>query len=305
MVQRFLFQSNDGTEISAAKWTPEGEVKALVQIVHGMNEHIGRHTELAEFLCSNGFAVYGQDLRGHGLTAKKGSMGHFADKNGIEKLMEDINALMEIMKKDYPGKKLFVFGHSMGSFILRNYVFTCGNKINGLLLSGTGGLPFYKKVINTILLKTLRIFVKPDKRMLFLHNIGTSDLNKSFKPRRTDYDWLSTNPETADKYLADPLCGTIDTFAFYDDLITMMIKMEQPENIVKIPKDLPIFIFSGSMDPVGLNGKKVTQTYEDYKKAGITDVSIKVYDGLRHELHNEPVRDELFQKILQWIEKKL
>lgn len=306
MPQRFSFRSNDKTDIAVAKWIPEGEVKAVVQIVHGMNEHIGRHKLLAEFLYSKGFAVYGIDLRGHGLTARRGIRGHFANEEGLKKILDDICMLTKIMKKDFPGKKMFIYGHSMGSFIVRNYMFSNCDEYSGALLSGTGGFSKYRKTLNRILTFLLRFFVDPEKQMPRLQKEGMDDFNKAFEPRRTDYDWLSTDPKVADEFLADSLCNHVNTSAFYCDLVEMIVAMEKPSNIAKIPKYMPVFLFSGSHDPVGMNGLKVDEAYEAFKKAGLKDVNKRIYPGLRHELHNEPsVRDQLFKDIVSWIEKRL
>ncbi|HSW59394.1 MAG TPA: alpha/beta hydrolase, partial [bacterium] len=140
-MERFLFKSHDGAEINAAKWIPEGEIKGVVQIVHGMNEYIERHAKTAEFLANNGYAVFGEDHRGHGLTAKDGNFGHFDNEDGYKKVIEDNYTLTKLIKNEFPGKKVFLFGHSMGSFVARNYVFEHGSDIDGLLLMGTGGLP--------------------------------------------------------------------------------------------------------------------------------------------------------------------
>jgi alpha-beta hydrolase superfamily lysophospholipase len=304
MMERFIFTTHDGAQISAAKWIPDGEIKAVVQIVHGMNEYIERHAKTAEFLANNGYAVFGEDHRGHGLTAKDGKFGHFDNEFGYKKVIEDNYTLTKLIKNEFPGKKVFLLGHSMGSFISRNFVFEHGNEIDGLLLMGTGGLPLKNKIVNLTTLKVLAPFVKPDTKLPLVHKIGNADLNKAFRPGITGFEWLSTDQSVADAFLADPMCGNVNTYAFYKDLVTMMLEMEKPENIAKVPKKLPVFIFSGSMDPVGDFGRKVTQAYKDYMKAGLIDVTIRLYEGYRHELHNEPVRDELFKEILNWLEKR-
>ncbi len=303
-MKRFIFTTHDGAEISAATWIPDSEIKAVVQIVHGMNEYIERHSKTAEFLENNGYAVFGEDHRGHGLTVKDGNFGHFDNELGYKKVIEDNYTLTKLIKNEFPDNKVFLFGHSMGSFISRNYVFEHGNEIDGLLLMGTGGLPLKNKIVNLTTLKVLAPFVKPDTKLPLVHRIGNADLNKAFRPGITGFEWLSTDSSVSEKFLADPMCGNVNTYAFYKDLVTMMLEMERAENIAKIPKKLPVFIFSGNMDPVGDFGRKVTQTYKDYIKAGLIDVTIRLYDGYRHELHNEPVRDELFKEILNWLEKR-
>lgn len=303
-MERFTFITHDNVEINAAKWIPEGEVKAVVQIVHGMNEHIERHSQTAEFLMKNGIAVIGEDHRGHGVTAINGIFGHFDNENGCSKVIEDNYILTKLIKKDFPGVKVFLFGHSMGSFIARNYVFEHGEEIDGLMLMGTGGLPLKNKIVNLVALNVLAPFVKPDTKLPLIHKMGIRDLNKAFEPGKTGYEWLSTDPTVAEIFVTDTMCGNVDTYSFYKDLVKMMLEMEKPENIAKVPKKLPIFIFSGSMDPVGNFGKKVTQAYQGYVEAGLKDVTIKLYEGYRHELHNEPIKEEFFGDMLNWIEKR-
>jgi len=300
-MERFLFKADDGTEISAAKWMPKNEPVGLIQIVHGMNEHIGRYDETAKFFVEKGYAVFGEDHRGHGLTGKNGQMGHFADKEGSLKVIEDNHTLLKMMKKEYPGKKLILYGHSMGSFISRNLAWKYGEDIDFLLLSGSGNFSNGYIYSNLFLLSFFSLFKKQTDSLLFVHNIGMKDLNKSFEPRNTDYDWLSTDPAIAQEFINDPLCGAMNSIAFYKDLMSFMKSMQNKENIAKIPKNLPIFIFSGSMDPVGKNGKTVQTTYKNYVTAGLKNIKLKIFEGYRHELHKEPVKEQLFNEILEWI----
>ena len=305
-MERFKYEGSEHLKISAAKWIPEGEIKAVIQIVHGMNEHIGRFEEMAEFFKKNGFAVYGEDHRGHGHTAEiKKDLGHFYDKDGFPKIMNDVHGLTEIIKKDLPKTPIFLLGHSMGSFISRNIITLFPNDYKGLLLSGTGNYGTLELAFSKNALKLLIMALGPRKVIKYFFTSGTTQFNKAFEPRRTDYDWLSTDPKVANEFVNDPLCGTLDSLGFYRDLIDLLNNMQKKKNIELIPKNMPIFIFSGSMDPIGKNGKTTTFAYESYKKAGITDLTFKLWEGYRHELHKEPIRFELFQEIVEWIEKRL
>lgn len=301
-MERFLFKADDGAEISAAKWMPQDEPSALIQIVHGMNEHIGRYNETARFFAEKGYAVFGEDHRGHGLTGKGGQMGHFADKDGYLKVINDNHTLLKLMKEKYPGKKLILLGHSMGSFISRNLAWKYGKDIDFLLISGSGNFSGWYIYSNLFLLSVFSLFKKQNDTLPFIHNIGMNDLNKSFEPRKTDYDWLSTDPAIAQEFINDPLCGAMNSIAFYRDLMMFMKSMQDKKNIEKIPKDLPVFIFSGSMDPVGRNGKTVKTAYENYVSAGLKNIKLKIFEGYRHELHKEPGKEQLFNEIIEWIE---
>ena len=305
-MERFSYEGSEHLKISAAKWIPEGKIKAVIQIVHGMNEHIGRYSEMAEFLNKNGFAVYGEDHRGHGHTAEiKKDLGHFYDNDGFLKIMNDVHGLTEVIKREHPGVPVFLLGHSMGSFISRNIITLFPNDFKGVIISGTGNYNSLEIKISKTILRILLFIYGPKKIIPYFFTNGMNDFNKSFEPRRTDYDWLSTDPKVADEFIADPLCGTMNSLGFYRDLLNMLHNMQKKKNIGKIPKDMPMFIFSGSMDPVGKNGKTSTLAYESYKKAGIRDITFKLWEGYRHEIHKEPVRNELFSEIIEWTEKRL
>ncbi len=305
-MERFSYEGSEHLKISAAKWIPEGKIKAIIQIVHGMNEHIGRYVEMAEFLSKNGFAVYGEDHRGHGLTAEiKKDLGHFYDKDGFPKIMNDVHGLTEIIKREHPGVPVFLLGHSMGSFISRNLITLFPNDFKGVILSGTGNYCMLEVLTNKTLLKLLLAIYGSRKVIPFFFTNGMNDFNKEFEPRRTDYDWLATDPKVADEFIADPLCGTMNSLGFYRDLMDMLHNMQKKKKIAKIPKDMPMFLFAGSMDPVGKNGKTSTIAYENYKKAGIKDITFKLWEGCRHEVHKEPVKIELFNEIVSWIEKRI
>lgn len=304
-MERFSYEGSEHLKISAAKWLPEN-IKAVVQIVHGMNEHIGRYSEMAEFLNKSGVAVYGEDHRGHGLTAEiKKDLGHFYDKNGFPKIMNDVHGLTEVIKREHPKVSIFLLGHSMGSFISRNLITLFPNDFRGVILSGTGNYYNLEVLMNKTLLKLLLAIYGPRKVIPYFFTNGMNDFNKAFEPRRTDYDWLATDSSVADEFIEDPLCGAMSSLGFYRDLMDMLHNMQKKKNIARIPKDIPMFLFAGSMDPVGKNGKTSTIAYKNYKKAGIRDITFKLWEGFRHEVHKEPVKKELFNEIIEWIEKRI
>jgi len=302
----FTFQTKDGVSIFSRKWLPEGEVRGILQIAHGMAEHSARYADFAHFMNKNGFAVYADDHRGHGKTAgtvKK--MGYFADKNGWEKVLGDIHQLSGIAKKEYPDVPFFLLGHSMGSFFSRNYIQLFGNEVDGVILSGTAAHPGILGNIGIGIAKSLGAVFGKKNPSVFMNQLSFGTFNKPFKPNRTLFDWLSRDPQVADQYIADPYCGAIFSFGFFADMLHGILLINQPENIKKIPKNLPIYIFSGDKDPVGEFGKGVKRVHKAFKDADIQDVTIKLYKDGRHEMLNEINRAEVYADVLGWVNGRL
>jgi alpha-beta hydrolase superfamily lysophospholipase len=304
--ETFTFKASDGMQIFTYKWMPDdaSSIKGCVQIAHGMAEHAGRYERFAEVLTKAGYAVFANDHRGHGKTAgSQEEIGYFADENGWEKVVDDMHTLTGIIKNDCPKKPFFLFGHSMGSFLSRHYSMLYTNELSGLVLSGTGGDPGIIGKIGLLIAKTdARIHGKKAKSEI-MNKLSFGAFNGAFKPNRTEYDWLSRDNAEVDKYISDPWCGGIFTAGFFCDMLSGLGFINKKENIAKIPKHLPIYIFSGAKDPVGANTKGVIQVYNSFKKTGIVDVEIKFYEDGRHEMLNEINRDEVFKDVIAWTNK--
>jgi alpha-beta hydrolase superfamily lysophospholipase len=301
----FTFKTDDGIQIFTYRWTPQtSAVRGVVQIAHGMAEHAARYERFAEALTRAGYAVYANDHRGHGKTA--GSLelvGYFADEDGWEKVVRDLHTLTSILKMEMPGKPVFLFGHSMGSFLARHYAMLYGSEISGLVLSGTGGDP-------GLLGKIGRLIAKMDAKLHgrkaksdIMNKLSFGSFNNAFKPNRTEYDWLSRDNAEVDKYIHDPWCGAVFSAGFFCDMLGGIVLINRKENIARIPKNLPIYIFSGAKDPVGGNTRGVLQVYHALKSAGVQDVTLKFYAEGRHEMLNEINRQEVFADVLAWLEK--
>ena len=307
-LKNFTFKSEEGTEIYVYNWIPEPEVKVkgVVQIAHGMAETAARYERFAEFMTKNGYIIYINDHRGHGKTA--GSLenaGYLADEDGFDWMAKDIHQLSGVIKKEHPELPLFLYGHSMGSFVTQRYIMLYGNELKGALLSGSNGkqgliLPLGIMVAKKEIRKNGRK-VKSDK----LNQMSFGGFNKAFSPNRTDFDWLSRDNAEVDKYVNDPFCGFVCTTGFFLDLLTGLKEIEKKENVALVPKTLPIYIFSGAMDPCGKNGKGVTKLFNAYKKQGISDVTLKLYPEARHELLNETNRDEVMKDFLVWVDSHI
>lgn len=302
--EHFIFEAEDGAEIFVYKWLPEEDksAKAVVQISHGMAEHAARYESFAKALVESGYAVYANDHRGHGKTAGSlENVGFFAHESGWNIVVEDMRKLTAIIREKHPGLPVFLFGHSMGSLLSRSYISSYGGQLKGAILSGTGGDPGLLGKIGKLITKW-EIKRKGNKfRSALLTKLSFGDFNKPFKPNRTDFDWLSRDEAEVDKYVEDPFCGGAFTAGFFLDLLTGIGEVNSMENIGKVPRNLPIHLFSGEMDPVGKNRKGVLQVYRAYKKVGIKDVSCKFYESGRHEMLNETNKEEVCEDVVKWL----
>lgn len=303
----FYFKSTkDNLDIHVYKWEPENKNPiGIVQISHGMSETAIRYEYFAKNLTDNGYIVYINDHRGHGLTAKTiDNVGCLADSNGFTYLVEDINTLTNIIKEENEDLPIFLFGHSMGSFASQRYIMEYGNNIDGLILSGSNGkhgfiLNIAEKIINYEIKRKGRLH-----RSKALDSLIFGGNNKKFKSPRTEFDWLSRDEKEVDKYIEDPFCGVLFTCGFFYDFIKGLQEIEDKENLKKVPLDLPIYIMSGDKDPIGKNGKGVLRLRDRYIKLGVKDVLCKLYEGGRHEMLNETNKDEVIRDILNWINEK-
>ena len=303
--ETFTFKNQDGIEIFVYKWVPDPGVKtkAVVQIAHGGAEHAGRYAHVGEALAKAGYVVYADDHRGHGKTGQKaGRLGKLSP-GGWDGMVRDLKELTDIIKKDYPGLPVFLLGHSMGSFLTQSCIQNWGNELRGALLTGTTGEPFelpagiMESIQRQIEEKGLDATAEEFTEL-------TKAFNEPFKPAKTGFEWLTRDEAEVQKYIDDPLSG----FAFsYGSLIEMagMFIMGDPKILQKIPKDLAIYIFVGSMDPVSGMGKGAEVLFKRYQELGIKDITFKVYPGGRHELFNELNREEVIQDVVAWLDAHL
>lgn len=307
-VENLKFKSSDDMEIFYKKWIPNDkrDIRACIQISHGMAEHIKRYDEFAKVLVEQGFVVYGNDHRGHGKTAEElENIGYFADENGWDKVVDDMYTLTRIIKNDYEDIPIFIFSHSMGSFLTRRYIQLYGDELKGVILSGTGGDP---GIAGSIGIRIAKGEIRKNgsrAKSSKLNKLSFGNFNKKFEPVNTEFDWLTRDESEVDKYIEDPYCGDIFTCGFFYDMLSGLKKLNKKENINNIPKDLPILFISGDMDPVGNNTKGVLQAYNSYKNAGIVDIDYKFYPNARHELLNELNKEDVHKDIIAWIEAKL
>jgi alpha-beta hydrolase superfamily lysophospholipase len=278
----FRFTSTDGPHVACARWDGCSPVRGVIQIAHGMGEHIGRYVDTIEVLVSVGLTVYGNDHRGHGRTAPSAaSFGEFG-AGGFDLLVDDMHRLSRIAREENPGLPFILLGHSMGSFAAQQYVLDHSRTIDGLILSGSGALDGLTRLASAA-------------------PAGSNLLNAPFEPARTPFDWLSRDSAVVDAFIADPLCFAELQPAAFASFLAAARRLCDPALIRKVRRDLPIYLFSGSEDPVGQQLAGVRILMERYREAGVGDLSHDFYESGRHEMLNEINRDDVRARLLGWI----
>lgn len=303
----FSFKGREDTKISVYKWEPDNkqDIKAVIQISHGMAETANRYEGLASYLNEAGYIVYANDHRGHGKSALSlDKLGYLGEEDGFMSMVEDVHTLNTIIKEENEGLPVFLLGHSMGSFISQRYIQLYGQELNGVILVGTNGNQGSLINIGILVAKLEMRFRGRKHKSNLLNNLSFGGYNKKFQPNRTEFDWLTRDEREVDKYIKDEYCGTIFPTSFYHDFLKGLKSIWKEENKSKIPINLPIFIIAGDKDPVGNFGKGILNLYNFYKSIGVVDVNYKLYKEGRHEILNEINRKEVFQDVLNWIDSK-
>lgn len=303
----FYFPSSDGkTSIHTVEWTPEGKPIGVYQIAHGVAEYALRYEPFAEFLNSKGFVVVANDHIGHGLSVAEGAAAlYFGEKDGWTHVVDDMFELRKRTGQKYPGLPYFLMGHSMGSFLTRTYLIRYPGSVKAAIIMGTGQQPGYMVAGGRLAAKVIGKKSGYDKFNETVDGLAFGAYNKPFEPKRTNYDWLSANEENVDKYIADPLCGGGATTGLFLEMLGGIGFVGKQSNVEKMDKNIPILFISGEMDPVGDLGTGVRKAYESFRKAGVKDVELKLYPGLRHEILNEKEKDQVYADIWAWVEKHM
>ncbi len=289
------------TDIYVRSWCPENtEIKAVLQIAHGMAEYGERYAELASYLCEAGYAVIINDHAGHGRSVySKDDLGYFnGDKNKAGKaFVEDVHKVTNIAKEKF-GKPVILMGHSMGSFVARHYVTKYADDIIGAIFCGTCG-PNPAAGAGIIVANLIEKIKGPKFKSEFINGLAFGAYNKRFEGR-TAFDWLSVNKENIDRYIADDLCGFLFTVSGYKNLFELLQFVSVPDWFNSVPSPLPMYLIAGSEDPVGSYSKGVQTVYDKLIETGHKNVDIKLYKGLRHEIHNEDERFNVYADIIRW-----
>lgn len=307
MKKDFYYPSSDGiTTIHGIEWVPQKDVRAVLQISHGMVEFIDRYDRFASFLNEHGIYVVGNDHLGHGESVTcEDRHGYFAHPNGNECVIKDIDRLRKITEKKYPELPYFMLGHSMGSFLIRQYMMLHGEGLQGVIVMGTGTQPAVKLFFAKLTCRILALFKGWNYRSKFVDNMAFASYNKRFEPARTPQDWLTKDEAIVDAYRAHPFCTFIFTLNGYYQMSRGISYVHKPKNIQKIPSALPILLVSGADDPVGDFGKGIQKAYDAFCQNGIKDVQMKLYENDRHEILNETDYMTVYEDIWTWIKGKL
>ncbi len=299
------FPSVDGkSQLRALTWVPlAGDIRGIVQIVHGMVEHIGRYESFACTLADAGFLVVGEDHIGHGKSvANPKDLGHLPAASGADVMAEDVHRLGAYYRQAYPGLPFFLFGHSMGSFIARRCCEEHGAELTGAILCGTGQPALPVSLAANALCHMIARTKGERHRSKAVDKLGVGSYASAIEGAQGELDWLSVNPDNIAAYEADPLCGARFSVGGYASLTLLTAEVATRAHASEAPSDLPLFFVSGAMDPVGDFGEGVLRACELYREAGVLDCTMRLYPGLRHEILNEKEHEEVEQDILAWIE---
>ena len=306
-IKDFTFPSSTGRNIiHACIAEPESEPRGIVQIAHGIAEHIGRYADFMRFLAENGFIAVGNDHLGHGHSfSDPSNLGFFAEQNGWDRVVDDMDILHDLVAREHRELPYIFFGHSMGSFLVRTYAIQHPSKPDLIILCGTGHMSRVKVNAGcTTAAAAVKMF-NARRAGDMLNNIAFGSYNDGFDNVRTNFDWLNSDPDEVNRYIADPLCGFIPKIGLFRDMTGGLKFITDPANIKKMNKDTPVLFISGWDDPVGERGKGVRRAYKAFADAGINHLHIKLYPKARHELLNERCRDEVMNDILGWINEKI
>ena len=303
----FTFLSTDGkTTLHGISWLPEDrEIVAVLQIAHGVAEYIGRYDGFARFLNEQGIAVFGHDHLGHGLSLSENDVPvYFGKGNTWNTVVDDMYRLHLRIKEQFPDTPLFIMGHSMGSFLTRTYLIRYSGTVRGAIIMGTGWQNEATIAAGLLIAKTIARTRGENVTSDFVTNLAFGAYNRIFAPVRTDYDWLSADTDNVDRYIADPLCKQDPTVGLFREMLCGFRFNQNASHLQMMDKKCPLLLISGKDDPVGSMGKGVQQTYDAFRASGIEDVTLQLYDGLRHEILNEAAqKDTVRADIYAWLKR--
>lgn len=309
-----FFDSRDGkTRVHGVIWKPDcmtgdhpRNPRCVLQIVHGMEEYAARYDEFARYMNRYDICVIGEDHLGHGQSVKTADdLGYFCKEDPATVVVRDVHRLKKIVQEQLPDVPFILLGHSMGSFIVRNYICRYGTGIAGAILMGTGSQPAVSLGAGKILTSAIALFKGWHYKSSLIRNIAFGGYGKRIPNPQGGYDWISANAENVKRYEEDPLCGFGFTLNGYHTLFTFISRCQSKAYKKQIPQKLPLLLTAGAQDPVGAYGAGVRKAYESYKAQGIRDVEIRLYENDRHEILNENDKDVVSKDIYDWIDRVL
>lgn len=305
MQRDFTYPSCGKGQIHACRWEPEGEVKGIVQIIHGIAEHAERYQDFAEYLNSQGYLVVAEDHMGHGKSGGPGCTQGYFD-GGWFCAVDDSYQLLLTTKAEYPDVPYILFGHSMGSFMTRTLLIKYPNSgISGAVICGTGFMPESVVKAGYAMANALCRLCGERKTNALLHKIMFGAYNNRIEHRRTEFDWLNRDNAQVDLYISDPMCGFLETVGLERDMMEGILYIQDKENLCLMNRTLPIFFIAGGDDPVGDYGSGVRKAANAFQLAGMQKVSCRIYPLCRHEILNEINKNEIYEDVSQWIKSVL
>ena len=304
-LEKIPFTSVAGRPLTLYLWQTDAPCRGVIQLVHGMAEHIARYDRLARALCAAGYTVAGHSHLGHGEDAREDELGFFGRQDGWDHLVEDVHAAHEMLLKRFPGQRFAILGHSMGSFVTREYLLRYGGDLTAAVICGTGWFPGPLCSVARAAAALCGAFGGWQKPAPLVDRLMSKDNNKAFAPARTPFDWLSRDTAEVDKYISDPRCGFLFTARGYYDMFTGLKNLSRLHRLAALPGDLPVLFISGDADPIGTQGKGVNTVAQQFRDAGVRDVTVRLYPGARHELFNETNRDEITAELIDWLNRHM
>lgn len=305
-IEHFVPSSDGVSQLRVSLWIPylpDDRIEGIVQIVHGMEEHIDRYDEFARFLARKGFVVGAHDHVGHGKSVSDmRDLGHVTLDDGPNVLVNDVDRVRHALFESFGDLPLFIFGHSMGSFVTRVYLSRFAAGVSGAIICGTGNQPLALARGGNLLARAIGALRGDHHKSKLIDSMGAGGFSKAIDDARTPLDWISVDPAVVDAYIDDPLCGVMFTVGGYAALTGVVSQAVSPKVAAHVPKDLPMLFIAGAEDPVGENGEAVVRAVELYREAGVRDVSLILYPGMRHEILNEPGKQQVYDDVVAWLE---
>lgn len=297
----YYLRMSDGQHVYVRTYKPSGEIKGYMHILHGLAEHSGRYNQFADEMGQLGYFVSMHDHRGHGYTADdSGEFGFFAQQDGFARVVEDAHEVIEHIQHEDALPVPILFGHSMGSFIARRYVQLHSEDVAALILSGTGAYTAMHAV-GQQLATVLAAVAGKDTPSELMNDLSFSNFNKSIVQPATAFDWLSHDAKAVQAYIDDPMCGFVATHQLFADLTQGISISSKPREVACIRPDLPVLLISGDEDPVGGFGKGVYKVGRQLQEAGVDNVCVYLFEGMRHEILNEINKEYVYQIIKRWL----
>lgn len=294
------------TALHAVEWLPEGRIHAVLQISHGVSEYILRYGDFAKFLTARGFAVVGNDHLGHGQSVAQGAPRlYFGPAGSWDTVVNDIYAFRSLESRKFSGLPYFLLGHSMGSFLARTYLIRYPGTVDGAILMGTGQMSPALVAGGRAIAAAESLRVGEKNSSPAVQKLAFGTYNKAFAPNRTAFDWVSSDAAAVDCYVADPYCGDNPSVGLFREMLGGIAFITKQGNVDMMNQNTPVLFVSGDEDPVGERGKGVRRAYQSFQRAGVRDLTVKLYPGARHEILNDTCRMEVYGDLAAWLLARL